>query len=48
MKNVLYRPLAYTFSSLNLIGLWLGKFSLRLLLGWDFFESGLEKFNGSN
>ena len=30
------------------LGLWVGLFSLRLILGWDFFESGLEKFNGEN
>jgi putative oxidoreductase len=30
------------------LGLWLGLLSLRLILGWDFFESGLEKFNGEN
>jgi putative oxidoreductase len=33
---------------LDLAGLWLGLLSLRLLLGWDFFESGLEKFQGEN
>jgi putative oxidoreductase len=33
---------------LDLIGLWLGLLSLRLLLGWDYFESGLEKFRGEN
>jgi putative oxidoreductase len=48
MKNTLHRTLTHTFSSLDLLGLWLGMLSLRLLLGWDFFESGLEKFNGTN
>ena len=33
---------------LNLLGLWFGLLSLRLLLGWDFFESGLEKYRGVN
>jgi putative oxidoreductase len=33
---------------LDILGLWLGLLSLRLLLGWDFFESGLEKFHGEN
>lgn len=33
---------------LDAIGLWVGLLSLRLLLGWDFFESGLEKFHGEN
>lgn len=32
----------------DLLGLWLGLLSLRLLLGWDYFESGLEKFQGEN
>ena len=29
-------------------GLWVGLLSLRLVLGWDYFESGLEKFRGDN
>ena len=29
-------------------GEWLGLLSLRLLLAWDFFESGLEKLHGEN
>ncbi|HMY07169.1 MAG TPA: DoxX family protein [Accumulibacter sp.] len=33
---------------LDAAGLWLGLMSLRFLLGWDFFESGLEKFRGEN
>lgn len=33
---------------LDMIGLWIGLLSLRLLLGWDFFESGLEKYRGEN
>ncbi len=33
---------------LDLLGLWFGLLSLRLLLGWDFFESGLEKYRGMN
>ena len=44
MKLYLQRGL----SLLDLAGLWLGMLSLRLLLGWDFFESGLEKFHGEN
>jgi len=36
------------FSRLEVLGLWLGLVSLRLLLGWDFFESGLEKLHGEN
>lgn len=36
------------FGSIDLIGIWLGLLSLRILLGWDYFESGLEKFHGTN
>lgn len=34
--------------TLDTAGLWVALLSLRLLLGWDFFESGLEKFQGEN
>lgn len=36
------------FAGIDLIGLWIGLLSLRILLGWDYFESGLEKFRGEN
>ena len=35
-------------ATLDVVGLWVALISLRLILGWDFFESGLEKFNGEN
>jgi putative oxidoreductase len=35
-------------SGIDLMGVWLGMISLRVLLGWDFFESGLEKYHGEN
>lgn len=44
MKSLMLKNL----ERLDLIGLWLGLLSLRLLLGWDYFESGLEKFRGEN
>lgn len=44
MKHCLLR----TLKTIDLLGLWIGLLSLRILLGWDFFESGLEKFHGSN
>ncbi|MBS1143291.1 MAG: hypothetical protein H6R14_697 [Proteobacteria bacterium] len=44
MKNLL----SGTLRGIDLLGLWLAMLSLRLLLAWDFFESGLEKFNGHN
>lgn len=47
-SNTLARLLSTLLGRIDLIGLWLGLFSLRLLLGWDFFESGLEKWRGEN
>lgn len=44
MKHLALR----TIATVDALGLWLGLLSLRILLGWDFFESGLEKLNGSN
>lgn len=44
MKAIVTKSLA----RLDLAGLWIGLLSLRLLLGWDYFESGLEKFHGEN
>lgn len=44
MKAIVTRSL----ERLDLAGLWVGLLSLRLLLGWDFFESGLEKLHGEN
>ena len=44
MKNTIDR----LFSGIDLLGLWLGLLSLRILLGWDYFEAGLEKFRGEN
>ena len=35
-------------SHLDWLGMLLGLLSLRLLLAWDFFESGLEKLQGEN
>ena len=40
--------LSQYLATLDATGLWLGLLSLRLILGWDFFESGLEKFHGTN
>ena len=48
MTKTLTNLLRHPFTSLDAIGLWLGMLSLRFLLSWDFFESGLEKFNGTN
>ncbi len=40
--------LSQHLATLDVAGLWIALISLRLILGWDFFESGLEKFNGDN
>jgi putative oxidoreductase len=44
MKNLFFDGLR----AVDLAGLWLAMLSLRVLLGWDFFESGLEKYQGEN
>ncbi|MDH0300757.1 MULTISPECIES: DoxX family protein [unclassified Pseudomonas] len=36
------------FAALDRVGSWGADLPLRLFLAWEFFESGLEKFNGSN
>lgn len=48
MNQLLNRFISPLLSGLDQAGLWLGLLSLRLLLGWDFFESGLEKLRGEN
>lgn len=42
------RLLRTLLNLVNQSGQWLGFLGLRLLLGWEFFESGLEKFRGEN
>jgi putative oxidoreductase len=37
-----------TSGYLNALGLWLADIPLRLFLAWEFFEAGLEKWNGEN
>jgi putative oxidoreductase len=44
MKKLLSR----LCSGLDWVGLWIGLLGLRLLLGWEYFESGREKFLGEN
>ena len=48
MPNILTTTLNRVFGGLDLVGLWLGLLSLRLVLGWEYFESGLEKYRGDN
>lgn len=35
-------------TALNLLGLWIGLLSLRLILAWEYGEAGFEKLHGSN
>jgi putative oxidoreductase len=44
MKKLLGKTLA----GIDWLGLWFAMLGLRLLLGWEFFESGMEKFRGAN
>lgn len=48
MKDRIAAAGAAMLDGIDGIGLWLGVLGLRLLLGWEFFESGLEKFRGEN
>jgi len=44
MKKLIVKTLA----GIDWLGLWFAMLGLRLLLGWEFCESGLEKFRGAN
>ncbi len=35
-------------NSINFVGSYVAMLSLRLMIAWEFWESGVEKFNGSN
>lgn len=37
-----------SLDALDMLGLWIGLLSLRLLLAWEFGEAGFEKLHGSN
>jgi putative oxidoreductase len=44
MKKLIIKALA----GMDRVGLWIGLLGLRLILGWEYFESGLEKLRGEN
>jgi putative oxidoreductase len=48
MTSSTFAPFKYTFSKIDRLGAWSADIPLRLFLGWEFFESGLEKWNGQN
>ncbi|NWL76524.1 DoxX family protein [Pseudomonas taiwanensis] len=41
-------PLQFVFNHLDRLGAWSADIPLRLFLAWEFYESGLEKWNGQN
>jgi len=48
MNTTVSTPLTALLRPLDRIGDWAAPLSLRLLLAWEFFEAGLEKWNGEN
>lgn len=48
MHTTALAPLKNVFTHLNRLGTWSADLPLRLFLAWEFFESGLEKWNGQN
>lgn len=48
MKICALSATSTAFSALDRCAAWSADLPLRLFLAWEFFESGLEKFNGNN
>lgn len=48
MNATLLAPLKNAFAQLDRLGAWSADLPLRLFLAWEFFEAGLEKWNGPN
>ncbi len=48
MNNSFTIPIRKLFGGLNRTGAWLAPLGLRLLLAYEFWESGLEKWHGEN
>lgn len=48
MTTLATSPFRYAFNQLDRIGAWSADIPLRLFLAWEFYESGLEKWNGEN
>lgn len=44
----LLKPCRFALEQITQFGQWIGLLPLRLLLAWEFWESGLEKLHGSN
>lgn len=48
MSKTLSNTVQHLNLNLDRAGAWLAPLTLRLFIAWEFFESGLEKFNGQN
>ena len=48
MRHVAVNTASLNLSPLNRVGNWLAPLGLRLILAWEFFESGREKWLGDN
>lgn len=48
MNNTLANASAAVLDGVDRFGFWFAALGLRLLLGWEFLESGLEKLRGEN
>ncbi|WP_280286707.1 DoxX family protein [Pseudomonas sp. BN415] len=48
MTPIAFAPLKHAYQQLDRLGAWSADIPLRLFLAWEFFESGLEKWNGAN
>lgn len=48
MSPAITLSLNRALNSLDLLGQWVGLLALRIVLGWEYFESGLEKYRGEN
>jgi len=46
--NMIINLARAVIEKLDDVGAWVGMLPLRLLLAWEFWESGLEKYNGDN
>ena len=48
VTRVVFSSLKKVFSHIDRFGSWSADLPLRLFLAWEFFEAGLEKWNGQN
>jgi putative oxidoreductase len=48
LNSLVFSPLKSVFARLDHLGGWSADLPLRLFLAWEFFEAGVEKWNGQN